>query len=310
MPAWIRRLILRGLKADPAARWESMAALIRALGDDPDIKLRRRFIVGGTIAVGAVSLLIAWQMVSRRRAEADREIGRQVAAATRDAGTARAAAAKALELRKRSFTAFDALDRDEGEASWKQARALVPAIDAGYDQAERAFESAFMLDPSRVEIRAQLADLRYEHLLFAEDFRLESKAQVLQERLASADANGSRRKALAAPGTLALAVVAADGARRARTLRSRSGHRAAGAGGGRDAGAARDVELAPGIVPAGDRRAGDGAGPVSVRDRARPSASPSTSSYRAPARSPKASSTSRRANSGSATATSSCARSS
>jgi hypothetical protein len=60
---------LRGLKADPAARWESMAALIHALGDDPDIKLRRRLIVGGTIALGAVSLLVAWQMVSRRRAE-------------------------------------------------------------------------------------------------------------------------------------------------------------------------------------------------------------------------------------------------
>jgi formylglycine-generating enzyme required for sulfatase activity len=206
VPAWIRRLILRGLKADPASRWESMATLIRALGDDPDIKLRRRFIAGGTIAVGAVSLLIAWQMVSRRRAEADREIGRQLAAATRDAGTARASAAKALELRKRSFAAFDAMNRDEGEASWKQARTLLPAIDAGYDQAERAFESAFTLDPSRVEIRGQLADLRYEHLLFAEDFRLESKAQVLQERLAGADANGSRRKALAAPGTLALAV--------------------------------------------------------------------------------------------------------
>ena len=206
VPAWIRRLVLRGLKADPAARWESMAALIHALGDDPDIKLRRRLIVGGTIALGAVSLLVAWQMVSRRRAESDREIGRHLTGATRDAGTARAAAAKAVDLRKRSFAAFDALNRDEGETSWKQARALLPAIDAGYDQAERAFESAFTLDPTRVEIRTQLADLRYEHLLFAEDFRMEAKAQVLHERLASADVNGSRRKALAAPGTLALSV--------------------------------------------------------------------------------------------------------
>jgi len=210
VPAWIRRLILRGLKADPAARWDSMASLIRALGDDPDIKLRRRLIVGGTVAVGAISLLVAWQMVSRRRAEADREIGRHLAAATHDAGTARAAAAKATELRQRAFAAFDAMNRDQGEGLWKQTRALLPGIDAGYDQAERAFESAFTLDQARVEIRAQLADLRYEHLLFAEDFRLESKAQVLQERLASADANGSRRKALAAPGTLALAVSPAN----------------------------------------------------------------------------------------------------
>ena len=206
VPAWIRRLILRGLKAEPAARWESMAALIRALEADPAIKLRRRLIGGGTIAVGVTSLLVAWQIVSRRHAEADREIGRHVAAASRDAGEARAAATRAVELRKQSFASFDALNRDEGESLWRQARALLPAIDTRYDKAERAFESAFTLDPSRVEIRAQLADLRYEHLLFAEDFRLESKAQVLLERLASADANGSRRKAFAAPGTLVLSV--------------------------------------------------------------------------------------------------------
>jgi hypothetical protein len=95
---------------------------------------------------------------------------------------------------------FDAFDRDGGESLWKQARALLPAIDAGYDQAERAFESAFTLDQARAEIRAQLADLRLEHLLFAEDFRLESKAQVLQERLVSADANGSRRRRWRRPG--------------------------------------------------------------------------------------------------------------
>jgi formylglycine-generating enzyme required for sulfatase activity len=43
-------------------------------------------------------------------------------------------------------------------------------------------------------------------LLFAEYFRMEAKAQVLLERLASADADGSRRKALAAPGALVLSV--------------------------------------------------------------------------------------------------------
>ena len=40
-----------------------------------------------------------------------------------------------------------------------------------------------MLDQSRREHRARLADIRYEHLLFAEDFRFGSKAVVLQERL-------------------------------------------------------------------------------------------------------------------------------
>ena len=150
VPAWIRRLILRGLKADPAARWESMATLIRALGR----RSRHQ---------AAPALHRRWDDRGRRRQPADR-VADGVAPPCRggprdcdvssppqrrDAGTARAAATKALELRKRSFAAFDAMNRDEGEASWKQARTLLPAIDAGYDQAERAFESAFTLDPSR-----------------------------------------------------------------------------------------------------------------------------------------------------------------
>ena len=197
------------------------------------------------------------------------------------------------------------MNRDEGEASWKQARTLLPAIDAGYDQAERAFESAFTLDPSRVEIRGQLVDLRYEHLLFAEDFRLDSKAQVLQERLASADATaaGARRSRRRERWRLRC--------RRPRHASCSSDTTATSTGRRNTAEVgplpACDVELARGFVSPDDRSAGDGARPVSVRDHARPAR---RRRHRAAARrrdSRRFRRTCRPASSGSATATSSCA---
>ena len=113
VPAWIRRVILRGVKADPAARWESMAALIRALEADPDIKLRRRLIVGGAIAAVAATLLGAWQVVSRRGAETEREIARYVATGRPSAATAHRKAMEARGLRKQAFDAFDGMDNDD-----------------------------------------------------------------------------------------------------------------------------------------------------------------------------------------------------
>jgi formylglycine-generating enzyme required for sulfatase activity len=204
VPAWVRRVILRGLKVDPGERWDSMAALIRALEHDPAISLRRRVIVVGTAALVLTTLIVAWQVVARRRADAEREVARQLDAARGDAALARSKLSEARDLRHRSFTAFDAMDREDGEAFWRQMRALLPAIDAAYDRAEGGFETAFALDRSRSDIRGQLSDLRFEHLLSAEEFRLDSKAQVLVERLASSDPEGVKRKLLAAPGALVL----------------------------------------------------------------------------------------------------------
>jgi len=204
VPTWIRRVMLRGLKVDPDARWESMAALLRALESDPAIKVGRRVITGGAVAAVALTLLAAWQWASRRRADAEREIARRVDSARVETGAARHRSDEARQLRARAFAAFDAMDGDQGEQLWRQTRALVPLIDTGFDQAERMFETAFALDQSRQEVRSELADVRFEHLLFADDVGLEAKARILEERLAIVDTNGRRRAALTAPGTLVL----------------------------------------------------------------------------------------------------------
>ncbi len=54
VPAWLRRVLERGLKARPDDRWPDLRALLQALRADPT---RRRWIVGGT--AGALSLGLA-----------------------------------------------------------------------------------------------------------------------------------------------------------------------------------------------------------------------------------------------------------
>jgi len=178
--------------------------LLSALQTDPAVKLRRQITGVSVLVVVAATFTLAWQVVSRRRADAEREVGRQLDTARADVTAARAKLAEARKLRLQSFAVFDAMNYDEGDALWRQMRALLPAIDAGYDQAERGFETASALDRTRLDVRKDLSDVRFEHAVWAEEFGLGSKAQVLAERLASNEGDGAKRKLLAAPGTLAL----------------------------------------------------------------------------------------------------------
>jgi formylglycine-generating enzyme required for sulfatase activity len=204
VPAWLRRALTRGLRLDPAARYPSMQALIDRLEDDPAVRRRRRLGTGAVVAVVVATMLVAWQITSRRRTAAEREIARHVDEATRATTEARKTASEARTLRQDAFAAFDRPDRRNGELLWRQVRTRLPRADASYDRAERSLETAFTLDSSRERHRNELADLRLEHLLFAEDFRLGSKSILLEERLAAVDPDGGRRRALAAPGTLEL----------------------------------------------------------------------------------------------------------
>ncbi len=65
VPAWLRRVLLRGLSVDPAARWPSMDALLTALGRDP-ARARRRWSVGVAVAVFACAGAFGLLRVGRR----------------------------------------------------------------------------------------------------------------------------------------------------------------------------------------------------------------------------------------------------
>ena len=60
VPAWLRKVLLRGLAVRPSERWPSMQALDQALADDPSA--RRRRLGGGGLAAGIVAGALAiWQ---------------------------------------------------------------------------------------------------------------------------------------------------------------------------------------------------------------------------------------------------------
>ncbi|APR82860.1 Serine/threonine kinase PKN8 [Minicystis rosea] len=64
VPTWIRRVLLRGLRAAPDERFPSMSALLEALGRDPQRRLRRGALVGGAL----VALGIAFALLRTRTA--------------------------------------------------------------------------------------------------------------------------------------------------------------------------------------------------------------------------------------------------
>jgi formylglycine-generating enzyme required for sulfatase activity/predicted Ser/Thr protein kinase len=204
VPAWVRRPLMRGLSAMARDRFPSMGALIEVLQDDPAVKNRRRLAAAGAIALAVVATLAVRQTVKARHGTTEREIAAHFAAGERAVAAARTNVATARDLRTRAFAAFDALDAKQGELLWRDVIALLPRIDAGYDEAGQAIAPVFLLDPSRRQTRERLADIRHEHLAFADEFRIGSKAEILRERLASADTGGKRAQPLDAPGAMEL----------------------------------------------------------------------------------------------------------
>ncbi|HVR64429.1 MAG TPA: SUMF1/EgtB/PvdO family nonheme iron enzyme, partial [Polyangia bacterium] len=204
VPAWVRRAVLRGLKADPARRWPSMAPLIAALEDDPPARHRRRFLAVAVIALVAVTAAGVTHVVRHHRLEIDRQVSGHLHDAALAGSAGRAKEKAARELRRRAFQSFDAAERARGEELWREALALVPAADSAYERAERAYEMALVLDPGRADVRAELADLIYQQLLFARELRRNDQARALGALLERDDEDGHRRAALQAPGTLAL----------------------------------------------------------------------------------------------------------
>jgi tetratricopeptide (TPR) repeat protein/predicted Ser/Thr protein kinase len=67
VPGWIRRILLRGLAVDPAARFPSVATLLAALANDPARRTRRWALGGATAAVMLVLVAVTHRLTSNQR---------------------------------------------------------------------------------------------------------------------------------------------------------------------------------------------------------------------------------------------------
>jgi eukaryotic-like serine/threonine-protein kinase len=55
VPAWLRRILLRGLAVDPDSRWPSLSAMLDALAETPRRRRRRWLAAGGALVAGALA---------------------------------------------------------------------------------------------------------------------------------------------------------------------------------------------------------------------------------------------------------------
>jgi tetratricopeptide (TPR) repeat protein len=69
VPAWVRRIALRGLAEQPRDRFASIDELLAALGDDPAIRRRRRIAIAGAVIAVAAMVGTGWWWQRRVRAE-------------------------------------------------------------------------------------------------------------------------------------------------------------------------------------------------------------------------------------------------
>jgi eukaryotic-like serine/threonine-protein kinase len=91
VPAWLRRVVLRGLATAPEDRWPSMHALLEALRADPSRKRRRRLIAAITGA-GVLATIGTLALVERHERAACRAEGAVVDALWNDTRAERIAA--------------------------------------------------------------------------------------------------------------------------------------------------------------------------------------------------------------------------
>lgn len=66
VPAWLRRVVVKGLDLAPAARYASMHALATALASDPAVRRKRVLGISGAVALIGVAGAGAYQLVNQR----------------------------------------------------------------------------------------------------------------------------------------------------------------------------------------------------------------------------------------------------
>ena len=180
VPAWIRRILLRGLAPDPAARWPSMAALLDALGRDPWQRRRRAL---AALAV-ALALAAALGLALHYRALAvDPELDPCAG------GPARLAGAWGPDRRDAAAAAFRATALDYAEDTWSKTQERMDRYAETWLEAHR--------DACQDHRRGELSPALYDRAAACLDGARRDLA-ALAAALAAADAAAVERAAKAA----------------------------------------------------------------------------------------------------------------
>jgi formylglycine-generating enzyme required for sulfatase activity/tRNA A-37 threonylcarbamoyl transferase component Bud32 len=168
VPSWVRRSLLRGLRANPEQRYEKVEDLLAALAADPVARVRRIALATVAVVVLAGSIGGLYRRSERRRVEFESRVTRKV-----DEGRAALAEAEVIrgwlmEARARAFAAFDGGKREEGESGWAEARADAAKLESTLKRAQAVLEAAEELDHGNEQAREALGETVLQRALLAE----------------------------------------------------------------------------------------------------------------------------------------------
>jgi tetratricopeptide (TPR) repeat protein len=150
-PAFLRRLLLRGLRADPAARYQSMRELLSALRHDP-ARRRRGLAVAAAVAALAIAFAGGAHRFATRGQRLCRAAGERLADAWEPAGTAGGGARRA-EIQR----AFAATRASFAADTWTRVSAL---LDGYAGRWSRMYTDACEATHVRGDQSSEVLDLR------------------------------------------------------------------------------------------------------------------------------------------------------
>jgi formylglycine-generating enzyme required for sulfatase activity len=161
VPPWIRRVLLTGLQTDPGKRYQSLALLVSALLDDPQVRRRKQLVAAGAVLAVLAVLAGARYWVGRRQRELDRQIAEKVQTAEAALAELPTLTSRFQEQRRQALRLFDT-GNPRAEAEWQQANASWAKIDAIANAAFTELDAARALRPSK-DIDTQLTGALVEH---------------------------------------------------------------------------------------------------------------------------------------------------
>lgn len=173
---------------------------------------RRRRGAAAIVSVAVPALALGLWGLSHRAAQqvVEHRVDARIAEARTHFERARTESEALEAARTAAWARFDAGDRAAGDAAWTEVLARASAVDVAWSDAANAAEAALLVNASRADARALLADALVERALLAErDHRDADVAEILS-RLALHDEGGARAARWRSPGQVELAVTPAS----------------------------------------------------------------------------------------------------
>src|SRR6185369_15144856 len=211
VPAWLRRILLRGLAADPAARFAGMAELLAALDRDPAAWRRRGWQAVALLAL--VAMAAGWNRWQARDDLLCRGAGRKLAGIWDDARRA--------EVRGALETAGGAL----AAQTWPRVEQLLDAYarswTALHTEACEATQLRGEQSEQMLDLQVDCLEERLREVRAATDVLSHADGQVVRNAVAIARSLPTLERCSDRRALLARGAPAAGPARRERTARIR-----------------------------------------------------------------------------------------